>query len=53
MFMFERDASLQGRDWGLVLIASLTRADGTRIQRPRVAFVRSGDDVTIEGISES
>lgn len=53
MFAFERDASLQGRDWGSLPIANLTRPDGSRIQRPRVAFVRVGDDVRLDGISES
>ena len=53
MFAFERDASLQVADWGSLPIANLTRADGSRIQRPRVAWVRLGDDVRLDGISES
>ena len=53
MFKFERDPSLQGQQWGSLLIASLTRADGSPIQRPRVAFVQIGDDVRLDGISES
>ena len=53
LFMFERDPSLHGQQWGSMLIASLTRADGSRIQRPRVAWVRLGDDVRLDGISES
>ena len=53
MFTFERDPSLQSRQWGSLLIATLTRGDGPRIQRPRVAWVRLGDDVRLDGISES
>ncbi len=53
MFMFERDASLRGEQWGSLLLGSLARADGSRIQRPRIAFVRVGDDVRLDGISES
>jgi len=53
MFAFERDPSLQGRDWGTLLIASLTRSNGSPIQRPRVAWARQGEDVRLDGISES
>ena len=53
MFQFERDASLAAKQWGSILVANVTRADGAPIRRARVAFVRNGDDVTLEGVSES
>lgn len=53
MFQFERDASLVAKQWGSILVANVSRDDGSRIRRVRVAFARNGDDVTLEGVSES